>query len=50
MTRIYKLFMADINQLYCTQHMTFRKIARLNNQQFKKLMEFRESYEEDFVI
>jgi len=50
MTRTYKLFIADINQIYCTQNMTFRKIARLNNQQFRELMEFKESYERDFVI
>jgi hypothetical protein len=49
-TRVYKLFMSNVDQIYCTQHMTFRKIARLNNQQFKELMEFKESYERDFVI
>lgn len=48
-TRVYQLFTANSDQIYCTQVMTLRKIARLNNQQFKELVEFKESYEADFV-
>ena len=49
-TRTYQLFKTDLEQIYRTQHMTLRKIARLNNRDFKELLEFKGSYEEDFVI
>ena len=49
-TRIYQLFNSDQDQIYRTQHMTLRKITRLNNQKFRELIEFKNSHEEDFVI
>ena len=37
-TRIYKLFETNIEQIYRTQQMTFRAVARLKNRQFKDLI------------
>lgn len=49
-TRIYRLFITNVDQIYLTQHMTLRKVYRLTKQQYQELIDFKEDYEEDFVI
>ena len=49
-TRVYQLFLTNPDQIYYTQELTLRKIARLNNRQFKEMCEFKESSERDFEI
>jgi hypothetical protein len=48
-TRVYKLFVTNTDQIYRTQHMTLRKIAKLNKRQYNEIVEFQRSYEEDFA-
>ena len=39
-TRIFQLFENNINQIYQTQHFTFRTITRLSRKGFNELKEF----------
>ncbi|CAG8791848.1 13032_t:CDS:2, partial [Dentiscutata erythropus] len=49
-TRVYQLFLTNPDQIYYTQEITFRKIAHLNNRQFKEMCEFKESSKRNFEI